>query len=462
MHFFSFGLNHHKANTTLRDHFVLSEAKLRQVYRSLDLSGGAGCVILSTCNRTECYLHGTEADVEMIQAAMGVAVNEKWPVDAAFRVKDEAAVLHTFQVTCGLNSMVLGDGQILSQVKDAYRIAVEENRVDAVLHRLMHTAFSTAKQVMNETRMMGGTASVAGTAAAITIQELSRLQLAEASKILVVGGGQMGRLVIEHLSKYRDLKLSFTNRSCERADAIVGQFPHVKHIEWPERFSEMDASDAVIVASGAEQHVVEATDLTPRPAKANSVLIIDIAMPRNVDPEINALPGYRVFDLDVLQHMIDDVLQQRKDEMPGAQEICKRMLADFVSWFFHHQAMQPAIQAILQTFDTIRLQEIERHQGLFSEIDYQQLDRITRSIMQKVLAVPVVRLKNVGHDHIDYINGVKLLQTLFARTSCEDPAIASPGFYEDIIGGIKTPEEANLSTLAACPFHEIEGDDFVT
>ena len=185
------------------------------------------------------------------------------------------------------------------------------------------------------------------------------------------------------------------------------------------------------------------------------VAFIDIAMPRNVDPGIDAFSGYTVYNLDDLQREIENVIFLRQSDIPPARKICEDMLADFVSWVFHHEALQPAIQAIHSTFESIRRQEIERHHHRFSDIDKSELDRLTQSIMQKVLAVPVVRLKNVGLDHIDYVNGIKLLQSLFARPSCEDDLVSSSyDLSEEIVDVLANPDKANLARLAGCPFHE--------
>lgn len=454
MQFFSFGINHHQVSVDQRGKFSCTESMIREIYRAAELSEHAEYVILSTCNRSEVILYGTQEDVQELQEVISSVTGAAWP-EEAFEYKDEPAIKHLLAVTAGLDSMVLGDAQILNQVKEAYRLAVDEEKVGAVLHRLMHTAFSGAKRVVTETSMAGGSASVAGTAVQIAYRASQALKNGDALTCLVLGAGQMGKLVVEALSRESDVEILVANRSKVRAEQLVEMYAGAKLIDWENRHETVATADIVVVASGATEYVLIA-DQIPAPESGHQVLIVDISVPRCVDPSIKLLDGYRLYDMDDLQAKIQGVISDRKEALPLAREICDQMLADFVSWCFHHQAMQPAIHAILDTFDNIRLQEIERHAHRFEDADLKQLDRITKSIMQKVLAVPVVRLKNVGPDHIDYVNGVKLLQTLFARTSCEEPDLLQFDHTEQMLDAIAQPENISLSTLAACPFDEEE------
>lgn len=175
-------------------------------------------------------------------------------------------------------------------------------------------------------------------------------------------------------------------------------------------------------------------------------------MPRNIDPHIDRLTGYTVYDLDALRAWTNRVEAQRGAEVPEAKAICDELMRDFVTWVFHQQALQPAIQAIRGTFDAIRTQEIERHHQRFSEVDRDELEQLTRSIMQKLLAVPIVRLKNVEPDSIDFVRGIELLRVLFDRPDeCDD---TSP--VEDAAETDARTEQPRLSDIPPqCPFGEM-------
>jgi glutamyl-tRNA reductase len=160
MKFYALGLNHHHAPVGETDAFALDAEEQRTLYDNLILSEGAEVVILSTCNRTEAYLYGRQPDARRVEVALADAAVKPWPEDAAFRRTDEAAVRHVLHVASGLNSMVLGDQQILAQVKEAYQRAVDAGQVHSLMHRLLHTAFRAAKRVSTETDLSRGAASV--------------------------------------------------------------------------------------------------------------------------------------------------------------------------------------------------------------------------------------------------------------------------------------------------------------
>ena len=422
MTFHAFGLNHETAPVQVRERFALDRDAARHLYAHLYAADVRDLVILSTCNRTEVYLFGTEQDAAAVQSALGLQARRSWPEDRSFHHRDEAAIQHTLQVACGLKSLVLGDAQILSQTKDAYRLADDEGCVGTVMHRLMHTAFRAAKRAINETALTNGAATVSGiaVAAARAHFETSGGSGLQGRRALVVGAGQMGRLALQALTKEKSLAgLAVTNRS-ERRAQVAADLIRADVVAWESRYEAIRDADVVVVATSAEEPVLRAEALLPRPPGKADVLLVDIAVPRNIDRAVDALPGYTVIDLDRLNAKLVQVEAVRSQEVPKAEAICDELLGDFTTWFFHQQALQPTIHAIRATFDDIRLQEIERHRHRFAEGNEKELDRLTRSIMQKLLAVPVVRLKDVDPESVDFVRGIKLLHSLFARPACED------------------------------------------
>lgn len=421
MTFFAFGFNYESAPLEVRDTFALDESLQRALYQQVKCSDGSEWIILSTCNRTEVYLFGSRDDISIIQQALSQAAGTEWQEEHSFFCEDENAVRHVLHVTSGLKSLVIGDAQILSQVKNAYRIAVEESRVGTVLHRLMHTAFRTAKRILHETSLATGAASISSAAVAMAreyIEKRGTRRVGE-SRAFVIGAGQMGRLALLALSKSDFSSLLVTNRSHERA-LHASRVTGATAITWDQRYEAIRESDVVIVATGANSPVIAADDLTSHIQDEGQVLIIDIGVPRNVDPKIDELENFTVLDLDALNEWISRVQESRKAEVPSALSISEEMLSEFVTWMFHQQALQPAIQAIRDTFEEIRLQAIEQHGSRFTDADQEDLDVLTRSIMQKLLAVPIVRLKNMGPESIDFVRGIKLLEYLFSRPECED------------------------------------------
>lgn len=424
MTFYAFGLNHETAPVALREAFALDAEAHPALLAALALTDDAEVVLLSTCNRTEAYLYGTPADRIAVVEALAAHAGRAWPFEATFDVQDEDAILHVLEVTCGLRSLVLGDAQILTQVKDAYRRAADAERVGAVLHRLMHTAFRAAKRVINETALQSGqaTVSAAAVAAARRYAQARTPEGLHACRVLVVGAGEMARLALDAFAALEPAALTVTNRTPARAEALAAA-TGAGTVAWADRHAAAARADVVLVATAALEPVLRAEVLPDGEA-----LFVDIAVPRNVDPAIHGRDGYTVIDLDRLDAALLEAVQVRRAAAPGAVRICEEARAEYVTWFFHQQALQPAIHAIRDTFEAIRLQEIERHHGRFSELDRTELDHLTRSMLQKLLAVPVVRLKNVEPESIDFVRGIKLLHALFSRPDCEDDsAQAAPG-----------------------------------
>lgn len=417
MTFYALGLNHEQASVERTEAFALEEEAQKAVYDDLILSDGAEVVLLSTCNRTEAYLYGRSADVRRVESALGQAAGQPWPEDRAFRRNDEAAVRHVLQVTAGLKSMVLGDQQILAQMKAAYQRAVDADQVHSVMHRLMHTAFRAAKQVSTETGLSRGAASVSTAAVEMARQYFSERtppRLLSEVRVLLVGAGKMGQLALEALQEDAPASIAVTNRSPDRAHRVAEAYG-ADVVSWEKRHEVLPEVDLAVVATGAPEPVVRPEPLPSWTEADSPTLLVDIARPRNVAPSLETHAPVEVYDLDDLQAWTDEVRDRRSAAVPDAEAICEDLLEDFVTWVFHQQALQPAIQAIRETFDSIREQEVDRHAHR-TEMDREEVDQLTKSIMQKLLAVPIVRLKNVDPDSIDFVQGIELLHALFSPT----------------------------------------------
>ncbi|MEX0746496.1 MAG: glutamyl-tRNA reductase [Rhodothermales bacterium] len=416
MTFYAFGVNYLRALVEVREAFSLDEGDKRILYKKVLLREGAELILLSTCNRTEAYLYGGRADVEEVKKSLASAARRAWPEETSFFLQDEAAVRHVLEVAAGLKSLVIGDAQIFSQLKDAYRIAVDEQRVGTTMHRLMHAAFRTAKRIINETNLTTGASSIPYVAveAAIHHYKSSSTSPVDEMRVLVAGTGSMARLAVGALHSFGIRHISVTGRSEWR-----GSDPGIEVKPWESRHGLCVEHDAVIVATSARSPVIRASAITPT---GSSTLIIDVSVPRNVEDAVGDLPGFSVMGLDDLNNFAARTLDLRRLAIPEAQRIVADVLSEFVSWVFHHQSLQPAIQAIADTFEAIRSQEVERHHDRFAGTDKEEIDRLTRSIIQKILAVPVVRLKGVEPDSIDFVHGVRLLHALFRRETCDDQA----------------------------------------
>lgn len=466
MTFYAFGVNHLQAPVEVREAFALGDDGQRKLYRRVTLSSEGELIVLSTCNRTEAYLYGSTGDVDAVREALSTEAGQTWPHAQAFHLQDEDAVRHVLEVAAGLKSLVLGDAQIFSQLKEAYRIAVEEERVGTTMHRLMHTAFRTAKRVINETDLNTGAESIPFVAVNTGLRVLSsiRSQAAERPTALVVGSGAMGRLAVEALKQTNASLVSITNRSETRGKEIAARV-HVDFIPWKDRHRACCRHDLVIVATSAESPVILAERL--RPFGNVMSVFVDISVPRNVETGVADL-GHTIIDMDDLNERLSETEPIRRTAIPAAGGIVREMLGEFVSWVFHHQALQPVIQTIADTFETIRANEVERHHQKLAALDRVELDRITLSIVQKILAIPVVRLKSVEPESIDFVQGIRLLHALFRKSDCEDSerstaAPSTPTIFQRPVDGprevcpIDLPSADDVSSEEAIT--ELELDD---
>lgn len=222
----------------------------------------------------------------------------------------------------------------------------------------------------------------------------------------------MGQLAIKALEEDDPRSVAVTNRSPDRA-RHVAEAHGGETVPWDHRHKLLGEVDLALVATGASEPVIYAEALPKSRTRGDSTLVVDIARPRNVDPAVADRAGFDLSDLDDLQQWAERARERRSSAVPEAEAICEDLLGDFVTWVFHQQALEPAIQAIRDTFDTIRQQEVDRHAHR-TDMDREEVDHLTRSIMQKLLAVPIVRLKNVDPDSIDFVQGIKLLHALFA------------------------------------------------
>ena len=452
MTFYAFGLNHEHAPVKTAEAFAMDTSVQRSVYGALDLRENAEVILLSTCNRTEVYLYGTEADVRQVQAVLGTLAGTRWPQSDAFHYENEDAIRHILQVTAGLRSLVLGDAQILSQVKAAYRRAVDEGSVHSAMHRLMHMAFRAAKRVAHETNLASGAASVSTAAVAMARDYFDDRIVTEGLQgvhVLMVGAGKMGRLALAALKDHAPASITVTNRSPEKAESVAQSFQALA-LPWEHRHAAAADADLVIVATGAPEPTMRAEMLNE--SAVSGTLFIDIAMPHNIDPAIGTLAGSTLYDLDDLHGWADQVKEERSSSVPEAEAICESILRDFVTWVFHQQALQPAIQAIRSTFEAVRAQEVERHAHR-TGMKREEVDRLTRSIMQKLLAIPIVKLKNVDPNSIDFAQGIKLLHALFSRPTCEDESARRLREHDG------EPSVELSDAAEGCPFHPEEDAD---
>ncbi len=393
------GLNHKTAPVEIRERFSIPEEAIGPRLSQLLATGEiAEAMILSTCNRVEVLaatkrLHNCMKTIKEALQADGARAGD-WSYDAyTYALVGENAVEHLFRVASGLDSMVIGEPQILGQIKDAYRIAVANKACGPVLNRLLHTAFRVAKRIRTETEIGRRAVSVSYAAVELARSIFGSL---ENRTLLLIGAGEMVELACRHFSNHGMKRILVTNRTPSRARELAAQF-RAEPVPFDSFRKRLVDADIVLSCTGASSYLVDKEDVRQalRLRKNRAMFFIDIAVPRDVDPAVNELPNAYVYDIDDLQSVVDRNLGHRKEEMARAEEIIRGELAQVRRWTRSQQIM-PIVRALMQKAEEIRSRELERTLSRLRDVqedDRRLLELMTKAIVNKMLHDPLIKLK---------------------------------------------------------------------
>jgi glutamyl-tRNA reductase len=399
------GMNHRTAPVAMREQLALEEEKIREILA--DLSGRGllqEVMILSTCNRVEVYgvaaVPGEARSQAFSQLGShrGVAWRELEPL--LYTATGDEAALHAFRVAASLDSMVLGEPQILGQVKDAFALAQSAGTAGPVLHALMSHAFSAAKRVRSETLV--GRLAVSISYAAV---ELARriFEGLEGKAVLLVGAGEMSELAARHLIDHGALPIYVANRTWSRAQELARGLGGV-----PVPFDQLEATlarvDIVITSTAAPEPVVTAAQVRAalHARRGRPLFFIDIAVPRNVEPAVNDLEGAFCYDIDDLRAVVESNLKERQREAQRAQVLLEREVDKFAGRLQQLEVV-PTIVSLREKLEAIRRAELERALARLpgaAEDTRRVMDALSQAIVNKVLHAPMVKLKDssrAGH-----------------------------------------------------------------
>jgi len=353
------GLSHHSSPVELRERYALEEAKIPGALKSLRESGAAAeAVILSTCNRVEIYaataLEPAAAIVELRKFFVRWGENAGWPdstqtQDASrglsprqdepgheiYSLAEPQSLLHLFKVACGLDSMVLGETEILGQLKEAYALAHHHGHTGARLNKAFQRAFHVAKHVRTHTHIQRGSISVASAAVELAEKIFSSLRERE---VLVIGAGDTSEKTARALLSRGVRHIDIASRSLERAQSLAREFGGraVPFDDWSAEFAKIDI---VISSTSAPHHILDRARLEPlmKARQQRPLLLIDIAVPRDIDPAVNFLENVYLYNIDDLQAIADGYLKQRKDEIAR----CEQIIAEKVKPLLDVKHLQP-------------------------------------------------------------------------------------------------------------------------
>jgi len=396
------GINHHTAPVDLRERVDFSAHGVPDALRALAARGSTReTVIVSTCNRAEIYAvcedePATRADLERFMSEFNeVAATELAP--HLYSLVDLEAARHLFRVAGGLDSLVAGEPQILGQVKDAHNLAGEANTVGPVLNRVFHSSFAVGKRVRTETGLGAGAVSVGYAAVALARKIFGDLA---GMSVVVVGAGEMGKLTALHMKSQGVQHVTIVSRTMAHAARTAEAIGGASAAPWDDMEAAIGASDIVITATGAAAPILTKARVESimRPRRNRPLFIIDIAMPRDVEPEAGEIEQVFLYNIDDLQATVRENLARRASEVTRAESIVGEEVEKFGAWLRARGAI-PTVVALRQRFESIRRAELERLEFKLSALPPDaraRVDEITHLIVEKLLLTPTEQLKSVS------------------------------------------------------------------
>lgn len=395
------GVNHRTAPLEVREKLAFPEWSTAEWLKRLQSHPGIdGCAILSTCNRTEIYIAPLELDTGM--SSVWTFLSEKSGLDIS-EIKNYTfchtlydAIRHLFRVVAGLDSMILGETQILGQVKKTYEMALEAHTTNVVLNTLFQQAITTGKRVRTETGIDQNPVSIPYAAVELAKQSLGSL---EGRSVLVVGAGEMSELTVVNLVANGVSSVIVSNRSYDRAVQLAEKFQG-SAVKFDQLFQYMNQADIVISSTAAQHYVIKPQEIAGvmQQRGGKTLMMIDIAVPRDIDPQVRQIPGVELFDVDHLQNVIDANLAERRRAAVQAEGIIEEELNDFMKWL-STRFVVPTITALKNMGEEIKQRELARaynRLGDLTEREKKIIGSLANSIVNQLLHNPVVKLKQAA------------------------------------------------------------------
>jgi glutamyl-tRNA reductase len=390
------GINHKTAPVALREKVAFSEDRLISALRALRQENGvAEVVILSTCNRTELYWSGSASGEELSQWLERHHGNDLDLAPSLYNHQESGAVEHAFSVASGLDSMVLGEAQILGQLKDAYRVAQETGSTGPVLNKLFQAAFSAAKRVRSETRIGANAVSLASATVSLARRVYSDLS---AHSALLIGAGEMNALTARHFMSAGVKRMVIANRTLERAQALAAEI-NAYAVGLTDLDKELAQADIVISCTASPTPLVtkRAVEAAIRARRRRPIFMVDMAVPRDIETEVADLEDVYLFSIDDLQQLVNENMQQREAAAGGARQV----IAEEVNRFLADSRAQdagPAIRALRQQAEGIRQQTVEQARRMVAagKSSDEVIEYLANTLTNRLLHAPTQALRQAA------------------------------------------------------------------
>ena len=409
-HFYTVGLSYKKADAEIRGHFSLGEEAKLNLLRQAQAEGIDGILVTSTCNRTEIYgfaqhpfqlikllcehTHGTIEEFEKV----------------AYVYKNREAISHMFKVGTGLDSQILGDFEIISQIKSAFLQSREMEVANPFMERLVNAVIQASKRIKNETQISSGATSVSFASVQYILKNVENVS---EKNILLFGTGKIGRNTCENLVKHtKNSKITLINRTKDKAVKVAGKFDlNVK--DYADLQAEIRKADILIVATGAQNPTITKELIYNK----KELLILDLSIPKNVSGNVEELDNVTLLHLDQLAKMTDETLERRKEFVPQAEAINKECESEFNSWL-ETRKFAPTIKALKKKLKAMKDEEIDFQRRKISDFNDEQAKIVGDRIIQKIMKHFANHLRsdsNTTDESIELIQKVFLLEEQAAK-----------------------------------------------
>lgn len=415
------GLSHKTAPVEIRERVAFEADAIAVSLENLQaLPAIAEVMIVSTCNRVELYAVTTAPQRAVAELKRYLAeshgIAEDALCDHLYWYSGEEAVRHVLRVTSSLDSMVVGEPQILGQMKAAYGYACDHKRAGLILNRFMHKAFSVAKRVRTETAIANSAVSVSYAAVELARKIFDSL---ENKTVLLVGAGEMCELAAKHFVRCGVSKVLVTNRTYSRAEKLAAAFGG-EAINFAHFREQLHRVDILLSSTGSPDYVLSAADLKAacKLRRYEPMFLIDIAVPRDIDPAANKLDGLYLYDVDDLQGVVEANLKEREREALKAEQIIGQEVDSFCDWLAN-LTVRPTIVALRKQLEEVRQNELQRTFANLKTLDDQQrkaVEAMSSAIVNKILHHPTRLLKQLDADD-DRLRYLEAVQVLFGLSS---------------------------------------------
>ncbi|TPN87992.1 glutamyl-tRNA reductase [Aquimarina algicola] len=400
--FYTIGLSYKKADAEIRGHFSVGEEARNAILDQAKKEGVEALLITSTCNRTE--LHGFAQHpfqlIKLLCEHTQGTVEEFEKV--AYVHKNNEAVSHLFRVGTGLDSQILGDFEIISQLKQSFKISKKSNLTNPFLERLINAVIQASKRIKNETEISSGATSVSFASVQYILKNVEDISN---KNILLFGTGKIGRNTCENLIKHtKNDHIVLINRTKDKAERVAGKFNLVVK-DYANIQAEIADTDILIVATGAQNPTISKQLIhSDKP-----LLILDLSIPKNVSENVTELSNVTLVHLDHLSKMTDDTLQNRRRHIPKAEEIIEEVKLEFDNWL-ETRKFAPTIKALKKKLVTLKDTEINIQRKKYGDFNEEQADIISSRIIQKITNHFASHLKD---DHASADESIELIQKVF-------------------------------------------------